>query len=333
MVNLAAVDYPFEYERGIVLKGFNTLLVVTAKRVTDSGSAFQWHFVHSKNNIPLSRYTDDERYHIWEEEEESRPQLENIREAIRTFLGWNDCYEIQLGEVDPSDVTVTTLCRMGRSLALKTVGFNAGIGKSPMTVGASATFEVQEDSVRHSRETRFIEMIASSITTPILLYAPDERRGWLVAQLWVLVYMALIYAQQHELEPAPPKAYSNLERTRKLLIENSELKLLPKGVDKEKAELVAYPLKDLLCDLAQGLEWAEEHARRQRKIPLRHDRIYGLEFFELATRQKNYFVKECKIQDTHGGWIKLLDDETIKGVVFCKGLGESFHKVSPTWPL
>jgi hypothetical protein len=39
MVDLAAVDYSFEYERGIILKGFLTLLVVTAKWVMDSAIA------------------------------------------------------------------------------------------------------------------------------------------------------------------------------------------------------------------------------------------------------------------------------------------------------
>jgi hypothetical protein len=322
MVDLAAVDYPFEYERGIILKGISTLLVATAKWVVNSVIAVQWHFVDSKDDVFLSKYTDDERYHIWKEKEKPPPELETVRGAIRTFLGWCDTSHIQLGMVEPSeDLAVTELNKVGRSLTLKAVGFNVGVGKAPVTVGGSLTYEVQEGSVRHSRQTRFLEMMSSSIAKPILLYAADEDRGWLVPQLSVLGCMALIYARERGLAPAPPRADLDLEKTRKTLLENSELKLFPQGMDREKAEVLALPLKELLCDLANELEWAEEHARRQR-VKFGRDVIYGFEFFELATRAKNYFVKKCSIKDTNGGWVKLLDERVINGVVFCKGLGE-----------
>ena len=78
------------------------------------------------------------------------------------------------------DVTVTTLARAGKQLVLKTIRFNISIGKSPTIAGFSAIAEVQEGAVMYSRETEFHEMIARSTITPILLYAPDEGRGWLV---------------------------------------------------------------------------------------------------------------------------------------------------------
>ncbi|KAL5089105.1 hypothetical protein Trisim1_005961 [Trichoderma cf. simile WF8] len=106
MVNLAAVDYPFEYENGIVLKGSATLLAATATWQTHAGTAFQWHMVSGgKNGISLSDYTD--RYQIYQGEGQSASfELETVRKATRTFLGWCGSYLIQLANVDPAAVEI-----------------------------------------------------------------------------------------------------------------------------------------------------------------------------------------------------------------------------------
>ena len=64
IVNLAAIDYPFEYKRGIALKGFSTLLIATTKWGVDPGTAVQWHFEESKDHISLSKYTGDRTHYI-----------------------------------------------------------------------------------------------------------------------------------------------------------------------------------------------------------------------------------------------------------------------------
>jgi hypothetical protein len=66
----------------------------------------------------------------------------------------------------------------------------------------------------------------------------------------VLEGMAFIYVRENRLASAPLKADLDLEKTRITLLENSELKLFPKGIDKKKAETLALRLKELLCDLA-----------------------------------------------------------------------------------
>lgn len=88
MVKLAAVDYVFDYENGIVLKGCNTLLVATAEWETRSGTAFQWHFVgDEKSNVSLSQYTEDKKYHIRRGENRAVPLGETVSKATRTFIG------------------------------------------------------------------------------------------------------------------------------------------------------------------------------------------------------------------------------------------------------
>lgn len=87
MVELAVINFPFEHERGIVLKGFSTLLVPTAKWITTSGTAIQWHYVQSYSYvINLLDYVWDSRYHAWDLGEEPTPVLETVKEA-RPFVG------------------------------------------------------------------------------------------------------------------------------------------------------------------------------------------------------------------------------------------------------
>lgn len=87
MVELTVIDFPFEHERGIVLKGFSTLPVPTAKWITTSGIAIQWHYVRSSSlNFDLLDYVWDPRYHVWDIGEEPAPVLEIVKEA-RSVIG------------------------------------------------------------------------------------------------------------------------------------------------------------------------------------------------------------------------------------------------------
>jgi hypothetical protein len=82
-----------------------------------------------------------------------------------------------------------------------------------------------------------------------------------------------------------------------------------------------------LGGLAQALQWAEDQAQHQRRLFRRRigrprDTIYGFEFQKLAKRDEQHYRKRCLVTHPNGGWVTLLDREIIKGVVFCKGLGE-----------
>lgn len=87
MAEIAVVNFSFEHERGIVLKGFRTVLVATGKSVNTSSIAIQWQFVHWKSKeIDLLDYVWDSRYHIWDVGEEPAPVLKTVDQA-RTFIG------------------------------------------------------------------------------------------------------------------------------------------------------------------------------------------------------------------------------------------------------
>lgn len=320
MVELAAVNYPFEYEKGIVLKGFRTMLVPSAKWNTESGLAIQWHFIDSLDEVELSELTDDKKYHIWNE----APQLETVRAATRTFLGWSYRYEIKLRHENLSSHLSADVQSDGKRLTFKSVAFNMTLGKAPFVVGVNTTFEVQDGSIAYPRPTEFHEMIIRSKTSPVLLFAPDEGRGWLVPRIKVLECMTRAYIGKYGETDKFPPGDVDLGITRKLLLEHlqdSELKATVQDCDQR----CIFVLRDSLYKSAERLDWAEEQAHYQlRYSPTTWvcNKIHGLDFYKLAMRDDYHDRKSFSLPKDHGGWVQLLGRRAVKGVLFCKGLGD-----------
>jgi hypothetical protein len=322
MTTLAVIDYPFEYDEGIVLKGYSTVLVPTSKSYVGSKLVVQWHFAASERHLRLSDFTTKE-YQIWNGDE--KPTIERVSSASRSFLGWCSDSIIALGmDPPPEEISRTTLPKVGSSIRFKNIVVGATVGRAPVSVTAQATFELQEGTQRHTRDRHFHQLIEDARKQPTLLYAADEDRGWLVPKLSVIHCMAFVYTRENEMDP-PPKALRDPADTRKVLLGNSEFRFYPRGVVREYTEANSKLLKDLFLELQQGLEWAEEHARR-RTIASRlfsDCKIYGFEFWDLATQTTDCDMKSFALRESSGGWIKLLDNEALRGVIFCKGLGEA----------
>ena len=329
MTALAVVDYPFEYNEGIVLKGYSTALVATEKSYINSQLVVQWHFEASERNLRLSELTTKD-YHIWDGEES--PTIELVSTASRTFVGWNRASIISLALDSPSKrVGKTMLPKVGSSFRLKSIGVGAAVGKAPFVAMGQATFELQQSTQRHTRDQHFPHLIEEARKQPTLLYSNEEDRGWLVPQLSVLHCMAFIYIRESKMQPEPPKASCDPADTRKTLLDNSETKFYPQDIKGEQAEANSKTLKDIFLELYRGLEFTEEHARHRHRLSrvILDRKIYGFELWDIANAATTYDMKLFTIKDTNGGWIKLLDEEALRGVVFCKGLGEVITQLSP----
>ena len=86
MILFAGINFSFEYGRGIVLKGFRTMLVACAKWLGASGIAIQWQYLRWEvEEIDPLDYVWDSQYHIWDVGEEPAPLLETVNQA-RTFI-------------------------------------------------------------------------------------------------------------------------------------------------------------------------------------------------------------------------------------------------------
>jgi len=329
MTALAVVDYPFEYNEGIVLKGYSTALVATAKSYINSQLVVQWHFEASERNLRLSELTTKD-YHIWDGEES--PTIELVSTASRTFVGWNRASMISLALESPSKrVGKTSLPKVGSSFRLKSIGVGAAVGKAPFVAMGQATFELQQSTQRHTRDQHFPHLIEEARKQPTLLYSSEEDRGWLVPQLSVLHCMAFIYIRESKMQPEPPKASCDPADTRKTLLNNSGIKFYPQDIKGEQAEANSQTLKDIFLELYRGLEFTEEHARRRHRLSrvMLDRKIYGFELWDIANAATTHDMKLFTIKDTNGGWIKLLDEEALRSVVFCKGLGEVITQLSP----
>lgn len=47
MVEASAMHFPFNHDRGIVMKGLDLILVATKMWVSESGTAIQWHLIEA----------------------------------------------------------------------------------------------------------------------------------------------------------------------------------------------------------------------------------------------------------------------------------------------
>ncbi|KAK8851752.1 ankyrin repeat-containing domain protein [Apiospora arundinis] len=325
MLEIAAINYPIEYDRGVILKGFSTLLVTTGKWTIGASTAIQWHFDSSCHGGALSKYLQDEKYRV-SELGETGAQFEAVSKASRTFVGWGNTHEIQLHKVNLSDVKVTKLDKVENVLRFKSTAINIALGKAPVTIGANATFEIQRGSLRHGEETQFHEMIVRAGLNPVLLYAPEEGRGWLVPQLRVLECMAHINIQKYQFSDRLPPSDLDLPSCKARLLEHLRHPVLRGMLDNDESNANIFRLRELLHQLAIFLDWAETQALCQSIWDPRRlsgaDTIYGLDFYKLAMRHRVHDLKKYQVKRPHGKWVDLLNDGMIKGVIFCEGLGD-----------
>lgn len=86
MVDLAVISSIYEYGYGIVLCSFKTVLIPSAKWLTTSEFAIQWHYAGSTSGpIETSDYVVDPRYHIWDIGGKPEPTIEVVSQA-RAFI-------------------------------------------------------------------------------------------------------------------------------------------------------------------------------------------------------------------------------------------------------
>ena len=325
MVKLAAVNYPIERDRGVVLKGFNTLLVATAIWTNGADTAIQWHFVSPCDRDKSMTYSQDEKHQVLEDENAGK-QFEAVSKATRTFIGWGDTKEIHLSKVNRPDVDFTEAAKTGRTIIFKNATIGAVFGQAPVVSSVNMSFEVQSGSLRFPGQSMFHEMIVRSTKNPILLFAPEEKRGWLVPRLFVLECMAHINIQENGgLSDSLPPSDVDAADCKDLLLKHLSHKgltgPLTNGDDTYKRTIRT---RELLLDLGIRLDWAEDNAKIQ-LMPgglLGYDTIYGLDFLRLALGERKHDILKFQVGRPNGNWVQLLNDRVIDGVIFCSGLGE-----------
>ena len=335
MTSLAGVIYPVEYDGGVVLQGFSSLL---SPSILQEDSV-QWHYVSSKQShtyLPTSSVAEFSRV--------KGVDIEHLTRR-RTFLGYCRIIEISLGTAIPDyerlDYSPASNDRRGIELAFRSLSAGTS-GMNMINANANATITFPRSMVSTTRIDHYEDILGMCRETPVLLYDAErgEQRGWLVPMLSAILHMAHIWQVwarkvNMNLENSIPHAvlhWDGGQASFDVFLQNSGILLYKTLV--EKAD---YQLKDLVIRMwAQLNSRIEEQKLARTKTPgaliLESKRLRGWEIMEIV---KPNPIANLKMQEIHSdcSWNRLSEEVL---VLFCQGLGDVIKPstectICPTW--
>ena len=335
MTKLAGIIYPVEYDGGVVLQGFSSLL---SPSILQEDSV-QWHYVASKQShtyLPTSSVAEFSRV--------KGVDFEHLTRR-RTFLGYCRIIEISLGTAIPDyeqlDYSPASNDRRGIELAFRSLSAGTS-GMSMINANANASITFPRSMISTTRIDHYEDILGMCRETPVLLYDAErgEQRGWLVPMLSVILHMAHIWQLwarkvNMNLENSIPHAvlhWDGGQASFDVFLQNSGMLLYKTLV--EKAD---YRLKDLVIRLWRQLNSRIEEQKLVRtKTPgaliLESKRLRGWEIMEIVKLNP---IANLKMQEIHSdcSWNRLSEEVL---VLFCQGLGDVMKPstectICPTW--
>ncbi|PQE09075.1 pfs domain protein [Rutstroemia sp. NJR-2017a BVV2] len=317
MAALGGASQAVEFDGGIVIKGFSSMLV-PLKRVGDS---VQWHFVKKKDDtrLPHSEVND----HC-----PGRALLENVDfdslTTTRAFLGWWGNTTSHLGTVDANyhNIDWSDTKEAGKPVVLQSMNLGfSHFGTAQFSFSAGP----KDGKLHISRTGRYHTIVKHASTTPIILYDTSEKRGWLVPSSAVIAHIAQTrrYSGRFSFSgklvefTATDASLDIREGAEKMLLSNSEVKISPDEFGKGE-----YLFKDLVHDIWGLIESLIDKdikmdLTKDTGIPLNgrlRPNLRGWEFMDVVTERSPIRLKEADIQKSNGGWINLARD--LNSVVF-----------------
>jgi hypothetical protein len=309
MAALAGASHAVEYEGGILLKGFSSMLVPQKR----SGDSIQWHFIRNKDDSRLPFSAVDKRC-------PGRALLKEVDlesvSSTRAFLGWWGTTNTHLGTADANyeniDWTATKEPAACAMFSGGSIGFQNFItGDLQFSVGP-------KDSKLHiSRTGPYQRIIKHASKTPIVLYDTEERRGWLVPTSAVIAHIAQtrnfrepfrIQQKLVQISPTDPKL-EIYEAAERMLSENSSTAL-----DEDDNGNPNFYFRDLVLGIWSMLERLMEKtittaasAEPTLHWPTRKN-LQGWEFMDIVDERSPLRLKEAQIKKTCGGWVDLATD-------------------------
>jgi hypothetical protein len=226
MASLGGASHVVEFEGGLLLKGFSCMFVPLKR----SGDSIQWHFVRNE---------DDSRLEYWQVDKlcPGRALLDSIDQeslaSTRAFLGWWGKVTTHLGTIDANyenlDWSASKEPDRPATFSGGSIGFQNYItGELTFAVGP-------KDSKLHiSRTGPYNRILKHASRTPVVLYDPGEKRGWLVPSSAVIAHITQarhfreqfsIAGKPVHLIPADP-AQNVYEAAEKMLLVNASTKYL-----------------------------------------------------------------------------------------------------------
>ncbi|KAL0263397.1 hypothetical protein SLS55_002377 [Diplodia seriata] len=302
---LAGARHAVEFEGGIILKGFSTMIVPT-ERVQER---IRWHLVQSNDGKALT----------YEDGVKNCPNRLMIHEfdlnalrSTRAIVGWCSAVKLFLGSeainYENLHYSGFHLNSFGQHLKLSggTVGFSQlGVGQLNVAFGT-------KDGKCHFQRNNgpYQEIVALAEKLKVLLYDTSEKRAWLVPASHVVLHIAQARLQSGFFADNEGKIKLFSTDTSKC----SARETLMRDVNNMIIPEENYRLKELVVDIWSYLDRLKEHKDPddatpgvEPKINFR-DELIGFEFRDIVQKESPCALKRCNIAKTNGGWVNLIHD-------------------------
>ena len=324
MATLCGARHAIEYQGGLLIKGFSTMLVP----VEQYPGSIQWHLLKSDNGKRLP-YSACSARRILLQDLDGEAML-----SARAFLGWWPSAELRLGvsTANCKDIDWSAAKEIGGSAKLSGGSFGF---QNMITGQLNVAFGVKDGPFRVSCQGPFESIIQCSESTQVLLYDHADKRGWLVSALCVVVHILrmrysvlrnnkhwdLVSEKRLGLSRVATHALA-MDFLKCLVFRNASMDVLEHGA----VHGGKYRLQDAIADIWSLMERVmekEEIVKATPGVQMRstwQSSLSGWEFMALV-EQRNFRRKQQTIAKTSGGWVNLVNDiDAI--VLFGTGFGD-----------
>ncbi|KAI9793060.1 MAG: hypothetical protein M1816_000958 [Peltula sp. TS41687] len=197
MISLGQILYPVEYEDGVILKGYSTILVPT----NQGPDSVQWHFIRTndrRKRIPMDSIIQYCPTHF-------ETVDFTFLAGARTFVGYCRKAEIHLGTqgsgyekierstARPEGTRMELSREISASLGSSGMGYFGG-SITPKIIIAKGLLGTTRSDAAYLEDR-----LLNSKEQSIILYDVEKKRGWLVPELSVVLHIAHAWAtRQHD---------------------------------------------------------------------------------------------------------------------------------------
>ncbi|OAL21666.1 hypothetical protein AYO20_11338 [Fonsecaea nubica] len=297
-----------EFEGGVVIKGFSSMIVPTEKR----GDIVQWHLLANTNCEERLSYREGllrcPKRALMDEVD-----LECLQKT-RAVLGWCSATRCSLGG---HDANYSSIVYSGAEEAGGSINFTGGsLGFQQFGV-AQIDFRLgPKDGKCHFHRTGpYRSIVSAAEKTRVVLYDTSDQRGWLVPASEVILHMCqhrhrlepFVVAGSSVLLPSPEITGQSVKEAKEVLLENESLTLTESSNEK-------YTLRDLVLNYWSLLEFLlDQNVRRDQAhrlsmhLPLQ-EVLQGYEYRSVVEERSPFRTKRTTLRRTCGGWPALVRD-------------------------
>jgi hypothetical protein len=314
MTSLARTRYLSNFENGVVLKGFSTILFPTSG--ISSSNSVQWHCVSSAggSRIPILEI----RKYPWVK----FTTLEQVKQK-RTFLGYYKRAYICVGTTDSSYATIDFSSAPRERARFSLAGLTASLGVPKFGgLSISLNYTLTKGLMKTASASDFDGILLTAKELSFVIYDTESRRGWLVPAPSVILHLALTWAHHNPSSVRAPIIAAKASwdgRSEALAALRANALSRFDGEGHPHPEVLEFDFKDLILRLWDGIEMIFDAKAEIDGKELKRNVLRGWGFMSIVHGTPNKQPKETEVD---GRWHTLSSDPNII-VLFCQGSGDA----------